>query len=128
MQHATPSIPSPTRPTKRRDLRRGTYSHGRHHQLHQSLEAFGNGCSVGDRASFRFHDPDLTWLSAPIDIWRTARFLLKLLEDDTPAFASRRISELTVQGDQAGANIWSEVMAAIAVLRMSEPPDSNPRD
>lgn len=70
----------------------------------------------------------MTQLVSPIDIWRTARVLHKQLEDDAPAFACRRISELTMQGDQAGANIWSEVMAAIAVLRISESPDSNPRN
>jgi hypothetical protein len=62
-----------------------------------------------------------------IDIWQTADLLINQLGDAAQLFASRRVSELTNQGDLAGAEIWSEVLAAIVVLLMRGLPDSLPR-
>ena len=53
----------------------------------------------------------------PRDPWIAAKMLLKQLEDEAPDHASRRITELTNTGDQAGANAWAEILAAIAQLR-----------
>jgi hypothetical protein len=64
---------------------------------------------------------------APIDIWRTANVILKQFGDAAPEFAAKRISDLTMKGDKAGASVWSDVLAALAVLRMQEAPDSLPR-
>jgi hypothetical protein len=62
-----------------------------------------------------------------LDAWRTANLLLTLLGDDAPAYAARRISELSGRSDDAGVDVWSRVMAALAVLRMREAPDDLPR-
>ena len=56
----------------------------------------------------------------PLDPWRAAKLLLTQLEDEAPAHASRRITELTNAGDQAGANAWSDILAAISQLRMDK--------
>jgi hypothetical protein len=62
-----------------------------------------------------------------IDIWRTADVVIKQQGEGAQLFASRRVSDLTNQGDMAGAQVWSDILAAIAVLLMREPPDSLPR-
>jgi hypothetical protein len=62
-----------------------------------------------------------------IDIWRTANELLRWQGERAPEYASRRISELTTGGDPVGANVWSEILAAMAVLRMRELPHGQSR-
>ena len=58
-----------------------------------------------------------------IDIWRAAHLAIQQHGERAAEFATRRITDLTMQGDQAGANVWSEILAAIAVLRLRKPPD-----
>lgn len=64
---------------------------------------------------------------AAIDIWRTAKLVIEQHKQGAQLHAARRISELTMQRDQAGAAVWSEILAAIVVLTSAEPPDSLPR-
>ncbi len=55
-----------------------------------------------------------------IDTWRAAKLLLDNLGDEAPRHAERQISDLTMQGDKAGAEVWREILAAIAALRQTE--------
>lgn len=58
----------------------------------------------------------------PLDIWRSARLLMAEHGERAPEHAARRISELSAQGDTAGAAIWGDILAAIGSLRAQEPP------
>jgi len=58
-----------------------------------------------------------------LDIWRAAHELLKHRGDDARPYATRRISELTMAGDEAGADTWSRILAALVVLAMDRPGD-----
>jgi hypothetical protein len=53
----------------------------------------------------------------PIDIWRVAALLLAQEGKRASKHAARRISELTEQGDIAGAALWANILAAVASLR-----------
>jgi hypothetical protein len=63
-----------------------------------------------------------------LDVWRTADLVYKQYRDNAQLHAARRVSELTNAGDQAGALVWSDILAAIAVMSTWENPDSLPRN
>jgi hypothetical protein len=62
-----------------------------------------------------------------IDVWRTAQILRQWKGERAQEFAAGRITGLTLEGDHVGAAVWSDILAAIAVLSIEEPPDSLPR-
>jgi hypothetical protein len=57
-----------------------------------------------------------------IDIWRLARLLMAEHGKRASEVASRRISELTMAGDDKGAAVWADILAAIASPRSQQPP------
>lgn len=61
-------------------------------------------------------------MTEPIDIWRSARLLMTEHGERAPEIAARRVSELVAQGNDKGAAVWGDIVAAIASLRSRQQP------
>jgi hypothetical protein len=55
-----------------------------------------------------------------IDVWQTAALLLGTYGEAASNHAARRISDLTAQGDLISATVWTDILAAVASLRIDK--------
>ncbi len=61
-----------------------------------------------------------------LDIWRSAVLAIRQQGDDAQVYVACRISELTNAGDKNRALVWSNILAAIAILSTWQPLGSQP--
>jgi hypothetical protein len=57
-----------------------------------------------------------------LEMWRLARMLIEQHQDRAAFEAAKKVSDLTMQGNQHVANEWGDILAAIAVLQSRRPP------
>jgi hypothetical protein len=51
-----------------------------------------------------------------IEIWSVAVMMINRSADEAKLNSLRRVAELTVEGDHAGAEIWRRIIAAVEQL------------
>jgi len=56
-----------------------------------------------------------------LDLWRAAKLLIATKGAEAPAVAQERVTALRNAGDEAGAQVWVAIAAAIAELRRVMP-------
>jgi hypothetical protein len=57
-----------------------------------------------------------------IDIWRAAQLMIKRYGDTAVEESATRANELALAGDNAGAETWRRIMAAVEQLANKTPP------
>ena len=60
---------------------------------------------------------------AELDVYRTARVLIRQHGADAPIHAATRHDALLERGDLEGASVWKRVLAAVDVLLTTERSD-----
>jgi hypothetical protein len=60
---------------------------------------------------------------AELDVYRTARVLIRQHGADAPIHAAMRRDALLERGDLEGASVWKRVLAAVDVLLTTERSD-----
>jgi hypothetical protein len=58
---------------------------------------------------------------AEIDVWRTARLMVKTCGTDAAVMAAERADALLAAGDGDGYRAWKRILTAIAVLQRMKP-------
>ncbi len=59
-----------------------------------------------------------------LDIYRSARVLVKRHGDDTPIHAAMRADAMLEKGDLEGYAVWKRILRAVGELRSEERPRS----
>ena len=56
-----------------------------------------------------------------IDIWRSARFLIKRYGEDASVHAAMRADTMREAGDPDGSAVWKRILRAVEELQKAEP-------
>lgn len=57
-----------------------------------------------------------------LDIYRSAKRLIKQHGDEAPIFAAMRVDAMAEAGDEEGHQVWRRISKAIDELQAKEPP------
>jgi hypothetical protein len=60
-------------------------------------------------------------VTSPIDIYRTANFMLKEYGEDAPVQAAMRADVMLKQGDMEGYAVWKKIVTAVEELATKTP-------